>query len=200
MTINTIPSKQPVFPLSTVLFPGGILPLQIFEQRYLNLVKSCLKNEHGFVIALISEGKEVADTPEIFNTGTYATIIDWQQLENTLLGITVKGMHRVTISDVSPDSQGLLHANTHEIYTNGHNATEIPAAFHKLRDILQQLASHPFITETYGHIDYSSATDVCNRLSELLPITNSQKQELLESPSIPSQIQKLNSIINSLGG
>ena len=58
--------KHALFPLNTIVFPGGILPLQIFEQRYLTLIKDCMKQETGFVIFLIIEGKEVGSAPQIY--------------------------------------------------------------------------------------------------------------------------------------
>jgi Lon protease-like protein len=69
--------KHALFPLNTVLFPGSTLPLQIFEQRYLTLIKDCMKQQNGFVTVLISEGKEVRKTPHIYSTGCYVEGIDW---------------------------------------------------------------------------------------------------------------------------
>ena len=69
--------QVPLFPLNTVLFPGARLPLRIFEQRYLEMVKNCLKQDQDFVVVLISKGREVGLAPEIFSVGTSAAIVDW---------------------------------------------------------------------------------------------------------------------------
>lgn len=185
-----------VFPLNTVLFPGGIIPLQIFEQRYLNLVTTCLKDNHGFVIALIKSGSEVNDKPAIHMTGTYAEIINWDQLDNTLLGITVRGSHKVSIKDAAYSDIGLLLATTENI--NFTTTQNIPPDFYHLKDTLHELAQHPFVIDKYGKINYTSAPEVCDRLSELLPVDNSIKQELLEMRDIKNQITRLNSIIKTL--
>ena len=85
--------RSALFPLNSVLFPGCTLPLQIFEQRYLRLIKTCMRDNHGFVVILISVGKEVGDTPETYSIGTYVEIVDWEMLENGLLGVTLSLIH-----------------------------------------------------------------------------------------------------------
>ena len=71
--------QTPLFPLNTVLFPGTRLSLRIFEQRYLEMIKNCLKNQQDFVVVLISKGREIGVVPEIFSVGTCARIIDWNR-------------------------------------------------------------------------------------------------------------------------
>jgi Lon protease-like protein len=192
--------EQAVFPLNTVLFPGGILPLQIFEQRYIELVKSCMTDDHGFVVALISSGKEVGGIPEIYSTATYAEIIDWDSLQNSLLGITIKGSKRVNILSTSVSKNGTLLAQTKNSGELENCSINNPDNYHKLTNTLQQLSSHPYVSQRYKDIDYSSSIEVCYKLSELLPVTNIVKQDLLESHDLNSQIEKLTSIINDLGG
>ena len=82
----------PLFPLRVVMFPGGRLDLQIFERRYIDLVSHCMRTSTGFGVCLLKEGEEVIQegiNQTIHRTGTYSNIIDWDQLENGLLGITV---------------------------------------------------------------------------------------------------------------
>ncbi|MGB4247606.1 MAG: LON peptidase substrate-binding domain-containing protein, partial [Pseudohongiellaceae bacterium] len=74
-----------LFPLKSVLFPGGRLPLQIFEQRYLNLVSHALKTDTGFGVCLLKDGDEVAKVgvkQQVHRVGTYAKVVDWDQLPN----------------------------------------------------------------------------------------------------------------------
>jgi len=83
----------PLFPLNTVLFPGGPLPLRIFEARYVDMVSSCLKEDSPFGVLLIRDGGETgnATTHEI---GTLARIVDWYQGSDGLLGVTAVGEQR----------------------------------------------------------------------------------------------------------
>ena len=87
----------PLFPLSTVLFPEGELKLRLFEPRYLDMVSECLRMDTGFGICLISAGKEAGQAAEFFSLGTYARIIDFEQMSDGLLGINVRGERRFRV-------------------------------------------------------------------------------------------------------
>ena len=90
--------KVPVFPLNSVVLPGGRIPLQLFEPRYIDMLTRCLKSDEGFVITLLRDGAEAGRVASFYETGTYVRIIDFQQLENGLLGITVEGEAKVSIA------------------------------------------------------------------------------------------------------
>ncbi len=136
--------KHALFPLNTVIFPGSILPLQIFEQRYLNLIKDCMKQQTGFVIVLISEGKEVGAAPQIYSTGCYVEIVDWEALPNGLLGISIEARYRVHLSNSAVRDDGLLLAEATAIKSTLDDKHPLPEAFSALADTLQQLLNHPF--------------------------------------------------------
>lgn len=174
------------------------MPLKIFEQRYLSLVKTCMKKEHGFVVILINSGKEVNDVPEIYRIGTYTNIIDWQSLDNGLLGITIQGIHRVQHHGVTAQRDGLLVGQTKQLENCDDKTITLNSEHGELVKTLQELSKHPFVAQRYLNIDYSSASSVCNRLSELLPIPNRLKQELLETLDINHHIKKLQTIIRQL--
>ena len=186
--------KQALFPLHTILFPGSILPLQIFEQRYLSLIKDCMKQETGFVTVLISEGKEVGATPQIYSTGCHVEIIDWESLPNGLLGISIQAKHRVKLSRCSVRDDGLLLAeatpleSTLESYQQ--DSDSLPEAFLPLADTLKQLMQHPFAQRYQDSVDYDNIADVCFRLSELLPIDNPEKQLLLETVAYAESLRE----------
>jgi len=190
--------KHALFPLNTVLFPGSILPLQIFEQRYLNLIKDCMKQETGFVTVLISEGKEVGSTPQIYCTGCYVEIMDWQSLPNGLLGISIEAKYRVQLSNSSVRDDGLLMAEATPFKTTLDNNFILPASFEPLRNTLKQLLEHPYAKQYNGKVDFNNATQICYRLSELLPISNKQKQLLLESETTEQILDQLTIFINTL--
>ena len=191
--------KHALFPLNTIVFPGGILPLQIFEQRYLTLIKDCMKQETGFVIVLIIEGKEVGSAPQIYCTGCYVEIIDWQSLPNGLLGISIQAKHRVRLSNSTVRNDGLLLADTTLFEsTLDTDNPPLPKAFSPLVDTLKQLVEHPFASRYKDKIDYGSTADICYRLSELLPISNKQRQLLLETESTEQMLDQLVLHINDL--
>ena len=87
--------KLPLFPLNSIIFPGGVLPLRIFETRYLDMVKECSRNQSEFVICLIKDGGEVGNAAKHQNIGTSCRIIDWETLPDGLLGVTAQGQARV---------------------------------------------------------------------------------------------------------
>jgi Lon protease-like protein len=190
--------KLALFPLNTVMFPGSILPLQIFEQRYLNLIKDCMKQETGFVTVLISEGKEVGSTPQIYCTGCYVDIIDWDTLPNGLLGISIQAKHRVRLSNSSVKNDGLLLAEANPVKSTLDNRPPLPETFKPLPETLKQLLNHPFAEQYKDRVDFNNTADICYRLSELLPISNKQKQLLLETESTEQMLDQLALHINAL--
>ncbi|MSQ99530.1 MAG: peptidase S16, partial [Xanthomonadales bacterium] len=98
--------EVPLFPLRTVLFPGGLLPLRIFEQRYLSMVRECARNDSEFGVCLIIEGEEAIAPVRTAPVGTLARIVDWYTLKDGLLGVSTIGTSRfrVTHSHKQEDS------------------------------------------------------------------------------------------------
>ncbi len=190
--------KHALFPLNTVLFPGSILPLQIFEQRYLSLIKDCMKQQTGFVIVLISDGKEVGATPQIYCTGCYVEIIDWESLPNGLLGVTIEAKYRVKLSGSSVRDDGLLLAEAVRLNSSIEQNPALPEAFKPLADTLKQLLQHPYAERYKDQVNFNNSADICYRLSELLPISNKQKQLLLESETMEQILDMLALHINAL--
>jgi len=190
--------KHALFPLNTVIFPGSILPLQIFEQRYLNLIKDCMKQQTGFVTVLISEGKEVAATPQIYRTGCYVEIIDWESLDNGLLGISVQAKYRARLSHSSVRDDGLLLAEITPIKSTLDDKPPLPKMFKPLSDTLKELLEHPFAERYKGKVGFNNSADICYRLSELLPISNKHKQRLLECETTEQMLDQLALHINAL--
>ena len=89
--------EAPIFPLNTVLFPGGVLPLRIFEPRYLDMVSDCMKNGTGFAVNLISEGREAGQPAEFRSLGTLTQIVDFDKLDDGFLGITAIGQQPLRV-------------------------------------------------------------------------------------------------------
>ncbi|MED5529616.1 MAG: LON peptidase substrate-binding domain-containing protein [Pseudomonadota bacterium] len=193
----------PLFPLRVVMFPGGRLDLQIFERRYIDLVSHCMRTSTGFGVCLLKEGEEVIQEgidQTIHRTGTYSNIIDWDQLENGLLGITVEGSTKFNIEDCWQIDSGVLQANVEFSQTDSVGKESIPLdnQFSALVDLLQNLESHPLIEQKNLAIDYNNLWDLGWRLSELIPIDVEQKQQLLELDDPWERIQNLEQLVSDL--
>ena len=191
-------NRSALFPLNTVLFPGCTLPLQIFEQRYLRLIKTCLRDEHGFVVILISAGKEVGDTPETYSIGSYVDIIDWEMLENGLFGITIEAKHRVRVTNPSALDDGLMTGEIEALPQPADAEAEFIGRIPDLVDTLKLLEQHPYIEKQAMEINYSSVEDVCHKLSQLLPVDPLIKQSLLEINDTTEKIDRLRELIKRL--
>lgn len=187
-----------LFPLHTVLFPGCTLPLQIFEQRYLRLVRDCLQHEHGFAVVLISAGKEVGDSPEVFSTGCYVEITDWETLENGLLGITIQARHRVHVTNPCAQDDGLIMAESMPLEEEYSHKDDLLDEYSDLIDTLKHLEKHPYVSMQKLMFDYDDSLDISNKLSYLLPVSNQAKQTLLETGSLEARMQALRTILQQL--
>lgn len=189
-----------LFPLRVVMFPGGKVDLQIFERRYLDLVSHCMRNDIGFGVCLLREGEEVVQDSAkqtIHRTGTYSKIIDWDQLDNGLLSITVEGLAKFRIQDCWQADSGVLEAVVE--FTNCDNTDDdvIPLEDHysALVDLLQSLESHPLIEKRNLCIDYDNLWDLGWRLSDLIPMEVEQKQELLELDDPWERIRSIEQLV-----
>ena len=198
MSLLDSDNRSALFPLNTVLFPGCILPLQIFEQRYLRLIKSCLRDDHGFVVILISAGKEVGDTPDTYSIGSYVDIIDWEMLDNGLFGITIEARYRVRVTRPCAQDDGLMTGEIARLPPSEQPDIEFSGRIPDLIDTLKLLEQHPYIDKQAIEIDYSSAQDVCDKLSQLLPVEPLIKQSLLEINNTAEKIDRLRDLIHQL--
>jgi Lon protease-like protein len=186
----------PLFPLETVLFPGGALPLRIFEPRYLDMISHCMKTECGIGVVLIEKGAEVGGAAKTCDTGTLSNIIYWHKRTDGMLGITLKGEQRFRICGATTQPNQLIIA---EVELLPH--IEKPETSHSeevmvklLKQIISQLEP-PFTTmETY----YDDVEWVTSRLIELLPIPLQKKQEMLCLENITERLQLLKPLLVSM--
>lgn len=170
--------KTPLFPLNSVLCPGGRIPLQLFEPRYLDMLSECMKADRGFVVVLIKEGDEVGGECEFYSIGTYVHLVDFQKLENGLLGITVEAESKVLVTDYSQGSDGLYCGEIEHLMQE--SSIALPDEYLELATLLDQLVKHPVVKALNMSIDYSDGRQVGWRLTELLPLAKKEKQFLLE--------------------
>ena len=168
----------PIFPLHSVLLPGGVLPLRIFEPRYLDMVSNCMKEGSSFGICLIKDGAETGKPATTYQSGTVATIDYWHMRADGILGITAHGTERFTIISQDTQADNLTIAQVELIPNDA--SVALPAEYSKLAGMLKHIISqlgYPFMRLKQ---DYDDATWVSARLTELLPIKLEQKQFCLE--------------------
>jgi hypothetical protein len=193
----------PLFPLNSVLFPKGRISLQIFESRYVDMVSQCLREQTGFGIVLIESGSEVARTGQkldIHRTGTYCEVVDWNQLPNGLLGITAEGRSTFRIEESWREANRLCKAAVtfRPQDSVGAEAVEVGEEFGEYVELLQGLARHPAIEELKLDMSFVNLREVAWRLGELLPISNKEKQALLELVDPITRLQQIELYINTL--
>ena len=187
--------ELPLFPLNTVLFPGGPLPLRIFEARYVDMVGDCLRNDRGFGVCLIREGTEAGPAASTFEVGTVARIADWTRLEDGLLGVTAVGGQRFRLMEreVRPDQLVMGRVALLEPEPSGGLPPERAALAGLLRELTSRL--HTLYAPLPAHYDDSSW--VGYRLAELLPLPLARKQQLLELEDPLLRLSQLDGILRS---
>lgn len=189
-----------LFPLSVTLLPYGRMPLQVFEQRYLELVKTSMRSGEGFGIVRIERGAEVSPTslPTLAAMGSVASIVDWDQLDNGLLGITVQGGLRFRPSNLWREDSGLIRAEV-ELLPELEKVAMIEA-WEPMRTVLEGLQAHPHVERIGLPIDFDDAWQVAFSLVQLLPVDEELKVELLEQESVEAVMRELDLILNALAG
>lgn len=168
----------PLFPLNTVLFPGGPLRLRIFEPRYLDMISRCMRESSDFGVALITEGREAGGAARTTTVGTTARIVDFERLDDGLLGITARGERKFSIVGVKIQHDGLNIANVRLL--EAESATAIPDELGILAELLKQAFIQ--VGAAYGDETphYDDASWVGMRLAEILPLPMLEKQQCLE--------------------
>lgn len=179
----------PLFPLKTVLFPGGVLALKVFETRYIDMVRECMKNNAPFGVALIKAGEEVGAPAEPESVGSLAHITSWDMPTLGVMMLRTRGGERFRILDtrvlrdnriearvemLAPDAGGEVSdmhvecAKTLKIVIDDIEAKGRA----ELGDAFDSPFAHP------ARLD--SAAWVANRWCEILPIPLKARQKLLE--------------------
>ena len=188
-------NKLPVFPLGLVVLPGTIQTLQIFEPRYLSMVKDCMNSESGFVITLSNDN---ISGESFMSQGTFVDIIDFNQLPNGLLGITVKGREKVSIKSIEQVESGLHYASISPIAEPVVDDQAVLAKFPDLINVLSQLKEHPQVKLLPLEIDMLSAESVSYQLAGLIPISPMQKQTLREAFDSKQRMNILAKLVNKI--
>jgi hypothetical protein len=168
----------PLFPLNTVVFPGGRLPLRIFEQRYIDMVKQAIADSSPFGICAIREGQETGTPAVPYTVGTLVRITDWDMPETGILHIDTQAEKRFIIRSTRTEPSGLLIGTVDPV--SAEPAIAIPHELELAVEILRHIIGEYGEAHFPAPHDFDDAVWVGYRLSEVLPLKLSTKQNLLE--------------------
>ena len=177
-------SALPLFPLKTVLFPGGILPLKVFEQRYVAMTKTCLKDEAPFGVCLLTRGEEVSRIPAASGevsfalVGTKARIVSWDMPQLGIFHIRTEGFVRFQVRSHTVASDGLIVAEVADIPPEP--ARELSDSFKPVAKFLEILIERVGSENFPSDLALTDASWVGYRLAEILPLPLTIKQSMLE--------------------
>ncbi len=176
------PFALPLFPLRTVLFPGGVLPVRIFEQRYIDMAKDCLRDSRPFGVCLITHGDEVATPdaapPEFAPIGTIATIASWEMPQLGILHVVTEGGRRFEVKDHRIEPAGLVVGTVAALAPE--DSAPLPDKHAPLAKLLALIAARIGAANFPATTRYDDASWVGYRLAELLPLPLPIKQSMLE--------------------
>ena len=195
------PYTLPLFPLKTVLFPGGLLPIKVFEQRYIDMTKACLKDDRPFGVCLITQGEEVAtapgNVPEFANVGTLARIADWDMPQMGILHVATHGEGRFQVRSHSVQATGLVLGEVTPIAAEP--ARTLPESYRSLVSLLELIATRIGPENFPAEREYDDASWVGYRLAELLPLPLTIKQSMLEINDADVRLQVLQKFLAQQG-
>lgn len=181
--------QLPLFPLSTIVLPGGLLPLRLFEPRYINMVKTCFKEESGFGVCLIKDGHEAGAVAQPYPQGTSVSIVDFDQGADGLLHITAQGQQEFNLLSYEANSENLLIGEVQLIETG--SPTPASGQFSELAGKLALILDYVEPNIVYPEKMFDEPDWVCNRMLELLPLSAPSKFEILQLPTGKARLDAL---------
>jgi len=188
-----VPADIPLFPLGTVLFPGALLPLRIFETRYTDMVGHCMRHSETFGVVLIHEGSDTSVDVQTVAIGTTARVVDFQTLEGGLLGLLCRGESRFRIIQHSRQDDGLNRAQI-EWLPDPPKALDVQ--YEPMVKVLREALSRFANLGQFIEPDYQNATWVSYRMAELLPLPANLQQKLLELDDPHERLRLLQPLID----
>jgi uncharacterized protein len=171
-------SEIALFPLNTLLFPGGLLPLRIFEPRYVDMIGRCMREDDVFGVVLVRDGSDTDREVDTAPVGTSARIVDFQSLEDGLLGVLCHGQRRFRIRARTRRADGLNCAEVD--WLEDPQGVPIPETFQPLVPLLRTALAQLKTMSRFMTPDYEDACWVAYRIAELLPLDRALMQRLLE--------------------
>ncbi|MDF1691238.1 MAG: LON peptidase substrate-binding domain-containing protein [Zhongshania sp.] len=193
--------ELPLFPLRSVLFPGGRMGLRIFERRYLDLIRDTLREQQSFGIVWLPEGgAEVLKPGERQATlaliGTEARITDWDQTSDGLLGVVVEGGRRFRLASARQAEGGLYIGDITWLAELADTA--LPPRGSELQDLLQQLGEHPHVQRLGMDLEVGEAGALANRLAQLLPLPAADAYQILSIDEPVARLDALHDVLDAL--
>ncbi|MGC9457980.1 MAG: LON peptidase substrate-binding domain-containing protein [Halothiobacillaceae bacterium] len=187
--------EMPLFPLHTVLYPGGNLSLRIFEVRYIDMVRRCLREDRPFGVVLIDEGSEVGAGVKPHPVGTTARIVDSGLRSDGLLGIFTRGEQRFRLGTLRTQGDGLAMA---EVEMLAHKP-RINVALEPYRQLLESLIENDPARFPAHARQMDDPVWVIYRLSENLPIPLGERQRILEAECLDSALAAIDAALVQIG-
>jgi Lon protease-like protein len=188
-------TEVPIFPLGTVLYPGGALPLKIFEQRYLDMTKACLRDGTPFGVCLIREGLEVGTAAVPETIGCLATIEQWEMPHPGLFHLLARGGERFRIRDMRVGPGQLISAAIELLPADAPCETVDPLCREVVKALIERVGAERFP----GPPRLDDASWVGYRLAEMLPLEGSLKQALLEMTDPGRRLERLRDLLEQHG-
>jgi hypothetical protein len=190
-----VTTSIPIFPLNTVLFPGGMLPLKIFEQRYLEMTRDCLRDATPFGVCSIREGVEVGIPALPEAVGCTAVIVEWEMPHLGVFHLKTRGQQRFRIRNQTAQPNGLIRAEIELLEEVAADSNEESLAL--CRRVLEQIVSRLGTEYFFPPLAYDDARWVSYRLAEVLPLALEEKQALLETRDDRERLIRLYGLLKS---
>lgn len=193
---DTTQAEFPLFLLNTVLFPGGRLPLRVFEARYMDMARQCLREKTMFGVCMIREGDEVGKPALPSPIGCRARIVECDMQQMGVLQLLAQGVERFKILSTKTNSQGLVLAEVESIPAEP--PTAIPEQYAACEKLLARvMKEHGEDIFAKPHLPADAAW-VGYRLAEILPFPAAERQKLLCLDDSLARLSILNRIISTL--
>ena len=187
----------PIFPLNTVLFPAGRLPLRVFEQRYMDMAKTCLRDDQPFGVCLIKEGQEVGGPALPEQVGCLAKVTHWDMPQLGILSLDALGMRRFSIEEQRIQENGLIIAKVVTVSLEA--AQPVPDTLSACAQVLRGIIAKVGETHFQAPLQFDDAVWVGYRLVEVLPLKSIVKQKMLEMNDPIARLQILQTFLVKQG-
>jgi hypothetical protein len=184
-----------IFPLGTVLFPGGMLPLKVFEQRYIEMTKACLRDNRPFGVCLIRDGREVGTAAVPEPVGCLAAIERWDMPQLGVFQLLARGGARFRIREMQVAPNHLISAAVEPIPPDAGTAAADPLCREVLAAIVDKVGAERFPAP----LQFDDAAWIGYRLAEVLPLDARVKQELLELTDADQRLERLHALLVKQG-
>jgi Lon protease-like protein len=183
----------PIFPLHTVLYPGTLLPLKIFEQRYLEMTKACVRDNAPFGVSRIREGREVGVPAVPEQVGCSAVILEWEIPHLGVFHLRTHGQTPFRIIQQSTQADGLIRADVEWL---AENTGEVRPESHALcRRVLEQIVEKLGVEYFSPPLAYDDSRWISYRLAEVLPLQEEEKQRLLAVRNDGERLDRLHALL-----